>query len=151
VPGRVILLCGLPGSGKTTTALRLAAGGRVVRMSPDEWMTQLGIDLFDELARGRVEQLQWALAQDIARAGGTVVIEWGVWGRAERDVVHDWCRANGIAVELRFLDETVDVLWERIRTRNMEPRAITRAELEQWATIIQRPDAAELARYDPPS
>ena len=135
----------------TTTALRLAAGGAVVRLSPDEWMQALDIDLFDEPARGRVEKLQWALAQDIVRAGGTVVIEWGVWSRAERDAVHDWCRANGVAVELHFLDQPVDVLWERIASRNMEPRAITRSELELWATMIEPPDAAELACYDEPT
>lgn len=45
--GRLILLCGLPGSGKTTPAERLERAVPAVRLCPDEWMSDLGIDLFD--------------------------------------------------------------------------------------------------------
>ncbi|HEU4842200.1 MAG TPA: AAA family ATPase, partial [Ilumatobacteraceae bacterium] len=58
--GRVILVCGLPGSGKTTVSTQLAAGLGAVRMCPDEWLEALGIDLWDGPARDRVEQLQGA-------------------------------------------------------------------------------------------
>ena len=64
VSGRVILLCGLPGSGKTTEARRLVTEGGAVRMCPDEWMHALDIDLWDQPARGRVEALQWSLTLD---------------------------------------------------------------------------------------
>lgn len=39
---RLILTCGLPGSGKTTLALRLAAQRSAVRLTKDEWAWALG-------------------------------------------------------------------------------------------------------------
>ena len=37
-------------------------------LSCDEWMARLGIDLFDEEARDRVEMLFWDLAQDLQQS-----------------------------------------------------------------------------------
>jgi predicted kinase len=51
---RLILMCGLPGSGKTTLAVKLAAQAPAVRLCPDEWLRSLGIDLFDEAMRDRL-------------------------------------------------------------------------------------------------
>ena len=84
-----------------------------------------------------------------------MVIEWGLWTRSERDVLRERARALGVSVELRFLDEPLDVLWERVQARGREQawgwRAMERAELAEWADAFEAPDAAELALYDPPS
>src|SRR5206468_796243 len=61
---RAILICGLPGSGKTALARRVARELRAVRLCPDEWLTALDIDLYDEQARQRLEALQWRLAEE---------------------------------------------------------------------------------------
>ena len=84
---------------------RLAASSRAhaVRMCPDEWMDALGIDLWDQPARA-VEALQWSLTLDLVRHDLTVVVEWGVWSRAERDLLRMQAQAVGAAIELRFLD-----------------------------------------------
>ena len=55
---RLIIVCGLPGAGKTTHAKALASGLGAVRFSPDEWMDALAIDLYDEERRARIEALQ---------------------------------------------------------------------------------------------
>ena len=60
--GRLILLCGLAGSGKTTLAKQLEADG-AVRMCPDEWLLALGFDLYDRDARIAVGELQWELTR----------------------------------------------------------------------------------------
>ncbi len=59
MPGRLVVVCGLPGSGKTTLALQLEGRYSAVRCNPDEWLAKLRIDLFDQVSRGRVEALQW--------------------------------------------------------------------------------------------
>jgi predicted kinase len=151
VAGRLILLCGLAGAGKTTLAKELEAGG-AVRLCPDEWMMALGFDIYDADARVAVEALQWELAQALALRGLTVVDECGVWQRWERDLRRTWAREHGVAVELRFLDAPVDVLTARVAERNRTapdraPR-IDPALIALWADRIERPDADELALFD---
>jgi predicted kinase len=152
VAGRLVLVCGLPGAGKTTFARRRANEIRAMRMCPDEWMLDLGIDLWHETARSRVEALQWRIARDLLRLGTSVVIEWGLWSRAERDALRSGARQLGAAVELHFLVEPTDVLWERIERRQIGQRwgarPIRRDELESWVATVEYPDATELAMFD---
>ena len=44
-PGRLIIICGLPGAGKTTLARQLEAQLGTVRYAPDEWLQVLTLDL----------------------------------------------------------------------------------------------------------
>jgi predicted kinase len=152
--GRLIVVAGLPATGKTTLALALEQDLHAVRLCADDWMTELGIDLLDESTRGRVEQLQWRLAQRLLELAAVVVVEWGTWSRAERDALRERARALGAAVELRFLDASPSELWRRIESRDRErtraSRALTREDVEGWAAQIEPPDAGELALYDPP-
>jgi predicted kinase len=151
---RLILVCGLPGAGKTTVATRLESELGALRLCPDEWMVELGIDLFDGGARATIEARQWELAQAMLGAGGSVVIEWGLWRRWERDRLRDRARELGADVELRYLDVPLDTLWERVSTRGSEARygarPIERDELTQWLADFEAPDEGELASYDPP-
>ncbi len=151
---RLVVVCGLPGSGKTTVAQEVAAERGALRFSPDDWMHELGIDLWDQPARARIESLQWQVARDLLALGTSVVIEWGTWSRAERDALREGARQLGAAVELRYLDVPVDVLFERVHARGREEawgsRAIQRHELQEWADAFEAPDAHELALYDDP-
>ena len=149
--GRLILLCGLAGAGKTTLAKQLEAEG-AVRMCPDEWLIALGFDMYDKDARVAVESLQWELAQALVLRGMTVVDESGVWQRSDRDLRRKWARDNGVVVELRFLDAPVEELTARIAQRNRTlpdgaPR-IDPALVVFWNDRIERPDADELALFD---
>ena len=144
----LILVCGLPGAGKTTTAIQLAAERDGVRLSPDDWIEALALDLWDTELRTRIEQLQWTFGRDLLDHGTTVVVEWGTWGRSERITMGDQARAVGARVELIMLDPPLDVLWQRVRERRRENPPITRADLELWDRVIERPEPDELAGYD---
>ena len=52
-------------------------------------MAALDIDLFDMPARARIEALQWDLTAELLAGGTTVIIEWGVWSRHERDELRE--------------------------------------------------------------
>jgi len=146
--GRLIIVCGLPGSGKTTHAKQVEQELRAVRFCPDEWMDALGIGLWDAGVRERIEKLQWKLAQEILALGQNVVIEWGTWGRSERDALRVGARAIGAAVQLHFIDAPVELLFDRIRRRNRESPPITLEDVVKWSESFERPSAEEMALFD---
>jgi len=145
---RLIIVCGLPGSGKTTYAKQLEAKLDAIRLCADEWMGPLGIDLWDEPSRGRIEALQWQFGQKLLALGLTVVVEWGTWGKSERDALRLRARELGAVVELRYLSATVDDLFDRVQRRGLERPPIRREQLVQWAGALQIPTAEEQALFD---
>ena len=147
---RLIIICGLPGSGKTTLAKMLEKKLHAVRFAPDEWMNALSIDLYDEGRRGKMEALQWQLGQELLALGLTVIIEWGTWGRSERDALRLGARALGAAVELHYFDVAPDVLFNRIQRRGMEHPAISRDALLRWHAKFEAPTSQEMALFDEP-
>jgi predicted kinase len=149
---RLILTCGLPGAGKTELAKRLAALRAAVRLTKDEWLWALGSTPWDQPTRERVERELWRLAQEILGLGVSVVLDFGLWARIERDEMRSAARELGVGVELHYLDVAPDELWRRIEARNTEPpwegHPIRQADLDGWLRVFQVPDAAELALFD---
>src|SRR5580704_3586443 len=144
---RLIIVCGLPGSGKTAHAKLLEARLGAIRFSPDEWMDALSLDLYDEGSRGKIEALQWKFGQDLLAHGLTVIIEWGTWGRSERDTLRLGARALGAAVELHYLNAPADVLFDRIQRRGLEKPPIDRDTVTRWFDTFQAPTPEEMALY----
>jgi predicted kinase len=147
---RLIIVCGLPGSGKTTLARQMERTRSAIRFSADEWMDALAIDLYDEAQRAKIEALQWTFAQDLLARGLTVIIEWGTWGRSERDTLRTGARALGAAVELHYLTAPPDVLFQRIQARGMENPPIEWNAVLRWVEIFEAPTAEEMALFDGP-
>ena len=151
---RLILTCGLPGAGKTVLARQLAADRGAVRLTKDEWLWALGSNPWDAPTQQKVEHELWQLAQEILRLGLSVVLDFGLWAKVERDEMRSVARSLGVGVELHYLDVAADELWRRIDARNSEPpwesHPIRRADLDGWIRLFHAPDAAELALFDRP-
>ena len=151
---RLMLTCGLPGAGKTALARQLADERRALRLTKDEWLIALGSNPWDEVTRVNVERQLWHLARDALRLGVSVVLDFGLWARRERDELRTAARELAVGVELHYLDVPIDELWRRIDARNAAPpwdsSPISRSHLDEWAAAFEAPQAGELALYDRP-
>lgn len=151
---RLLLTCGLPGAGKTTLARRLAADRSALRLTQDEWLIALGSSPWDASTRERVDHELWRLAQEVLRLGLSVVLDFGLWTRSERDDMRSVARGLGVGVELHYLDVPTHELWRRLEARNVETpwdsHPIRRVDFDEWLRTFQAPDATELALFDPP-
>jgi predicted kinase len=149
---RLILICGLPGAGKTTLARHLAVQLHAVRLSPDEWMAHLEVDPFDGPLRDRLETLFWVHAQELLRLGQSVILESGFWLRSDRDEKRLGARALGVPVELRYLRTDSAELWRRVQRRNVREDSasvpLDRKQLEQYAQWFEAPDDARMSLFD---
>jgi predicted kinase len=153
-PARLVLLCGLPASGKSTLARELARTMPAVRLNKDDWVTRLGHDVWDDAFRIRIEAQLWDLARDLLAQGTSVILEWGHWARAERDAKRLGARALGAEVELHYLELGFEELMTRIERRQARgdwtAKPITRRDMEQWATMLEPPSDEERALFDAP-
>jgi predicted kinase len=114
-------------------------------------MYALSLDLYDEERRGKLEALQWQFGQQLLARGLTVIIEWGTWGRSERDTLRLGARELGATVELHYLTAPIDVLFERVSRRGMENPRIEFDYMLRSAEIFQTPTPEEMSLFDPPS
>jgi len=125
-----------------------------VRLTKDEWMWALGSTPWDRPTGEKIERALWRLTQEILRLGLSVVLDFGLWARAERDGMRTVARDLGVAVELHYLEVPAEELWRRIEVRNSaapwDNEPIRRADLDEWLAIFEAPDASELALFDPP-
>lgn len=151
---RLVLMCGLPGSGKTTRARELERLLPALRLAPDEWLRELGLDGYDEEARARVERLQRRVAERVLALGRHVILENGFWSRCERDELRAWARSGGHTVELCLLNPPLDTLRERLWVRNRRLPAgafpVREDDLVGWANMFEVPSPEELDLFDAP-
>jgi len=147
----LILFCGLPGSGKTTIARQRERETGALRFSTDEWMADLGVDLFDPIrdsVQARLDQ-RW---KELLERGQSVILEDGTWKRAERDRLRDVASELNGVTEIHSFDFAVDELWRRLEVRNANlergTAPISRELLEDCLLRFEKPDDAELSLFD---
>ncbi len=153
------LICGLPGSGKTTLAKNIAASTGTIRFSPDDWIKEIWNDKAEtegNLFRDQVEQLQWRVAKQLLQKSIDIIIEWGTWARSEREKLRDEAKALGAGVKFYYLNITREILKERVLKRNLNtdrhefyiPQDQIETFLDECFNTFQIPTAEELASYD---
>jgi predicted kinase len=120
----VLLLAGLPGAGKTTSARQLEHDRPAVRFTLDEWMLRLHGLRFDEPEYaerlGPCQEVIWQTAAQVLAAGVDVVLDWNQWSRDRRALWTERARAGGHAVTLFWIDVPVEVAIDRAQGRTAE-------------------------------
>lgn len=148
----LLLMCGLPCSGKTTLARRLERERGALRLTPDEWIVRLyGQGLTPpalDWCRDPVEALQWEVAAQALGLGVNVILDFGFWSRAEREEFRARAAALGAGSEVHFLDVPRPTLLARLAARNAAPPPytfrVTEAQLDAWRAFFEPPTPDEL-------
>ncbi len=150
--GRVHLVVGPVGAGKSTFALALARERRAVRLTLDEWMTTLYrpdrpdtgvLDWYVERAERCIEQI-WTIASTLVELETDVILEIGLLQRTERERFYQRVHAVGYALTVYVVDAARDVRRERVAERN-------RCQGATFSMIVP-PEIFELASdlWEPP-
>ncbi len=158
--GVLHLVCGLPGTGKTTLSKKIENVYNAIRLCPDQWLKEIWpgalADIQGNAYRDKIEQLQWQLGKKILKQGVDIVIEWGTWGRAEREQLRNEAWQLGAKVAFYYLEAPKEVVKQRIINRNNKaehqeitvPVAQLDTLIEDWYTKLQPPTPEELNSYD---
>lgn len=161
MPPVVYLLCGLTGSGKTTYARRLEAGG-AVRLSVDEEVYarhgRYGVDYpmseYFDRERPVVEELRRRLVE-LVGSGHDVVLDYGLWRRSDRDAYKRLVEAHGGGWRLLYFKAEREVLRRRLADRNRRGDAnalmVTPSALEDFIARFDEPmgEGEELIQAQP--
>jgi|SRR5208283_585460 len=142
------LICGLPGSGKTTLARQLERDLPALRLAPDEWMARIVGSGYDERKRAAVEAVQWEIAARALILGVDVILENGFWRRSEREDFRTRAAALGADTRLHFLDLPRVELLRRLALRNatlpLDSFHVNEAQLDLWSREFDPPTPDEL-------
>ena len=146
----IFLLCGLPGSGKTTLAKQLEVERPAVRLGEDEWVARLypPDDAHDDDKRDAIKDIQWGIAVRVANRGHDVVLDWGVWSRSERAEYRERAATDGVQLKLIYLDVSRAELICRLAARNADlpPNTfiVTVDMLDSYLSVFEAPSPDEL-------
>lgn len=147
----VYFLCGMPASGKTTFAKKIALEKGAVRFTLDERMiAQYDYSIFDEQyghLAGREKHKIWEEAKVILGNGRDVVLDWSLWSRESRTEWPLRVLAEGYDYKLIYLHVPLEILRQRLIRRNQDAGTLTYfiplEELERFSRIFEPPTSDE--------
>lgn len=147
---KVIMMCGVCGSGKTTYAKKKEQEG-YIRLSIDEEMWKLygrkGIDYPEEQYEKLSEQVEAALQKkllSLIQQGKDVVIDFSFWSKENRNFYKELIQKAGAETELVYMKASKELLQKRLYKRNQvlnanSPFVITDEILEHHYHAFQEP------------
>ncbi len=141
----VYMLCGLPGSGKTTYAAKLEKEG-VMRLTLDEELFKLFGRELPEGTYPEFEQKTKAALTDrlvnYLKGGKSVVLDWGFWKKEERDRITNLIRAQGGEPKLLYFKGILSELSNRVRGRDLtKNHVISHEMMEEFGKSFEEPQA----------
>ena len=152
------LMVGLPGSGKTTEAKRLAIQYHAVRLTPDEWQLRLfGSDFIPGASNSEhdrrhamIEEIMRELACELLNCGADVILDFGFWAKGERDELRALAQSIGADFKIHYMACEPDELRRRIEIRNrmadeLSVFRIGRADPVEWYKQFEPPSDEELS------
>ena len=120
---KVIMTCGKICCGKSTYARKLQENRNAVVLSIDD----ITLALFPEGAGEmhdtyvlRAEQYLLSLSLQILENGVDVILDWGLWTRAQRERLRAFYTGHGVENEIHYLRLSPEEWERRIRKRNAE-------------------------------
>jgi predicted kinase len=148
------LMVGLPCSGKTTLAKKLAHERSALRLTPDEWQIGLfGQDAQEPEHAERhsfIETRRLNIASRALELGTNVILDFGFWAREEREDYRLRAERLGASSEVHFLDVAPEELLGRLAVRNSQPSKesfhISEESMKPWIEFFQKPTLEELER-----
>lgn len=149
------LMVGLPCSGKTTYARRLATTANALLLTPDAWY----LKLFDNDAghpdhdrkHSQIEAIMLDVARQALMLGCNVILDFGFWAVQEREALRHMALSLGAQCRLHYMDVPIDELYRRLDECNrLQPEGtfyIPTTEMDAYIRVFQPPTPEELARF----
>lgn len=147
---RAIMTCGKICSGKSTYSRELSQRLGAAVLSVDELTLALR-ELFPaERLDDCVAKLQkylYGKAAELAENGISVILDWGLWTRAERDEAREFFSSRGISLEIHYISVPEDIWQQRIEKRN----ALVKAGRASAYFVDEGLKAKAEGLFEPPS
>lgn len=129
--GKIELLIGPVGAGKTTYADTLVVRSKAVFFNLDSWMVQLygaderpeeGIIAWYQERRERCRKLIWNTTLSVLNTGINVILEVGFIGAKERTLFYQQMTSSDIEFTVYLLDAPRDLRRQRVLQRNQSAK-----------------------------
>lgn len=141
------ILTGLPGSGKSTHAVRLVEQTGALHLAMDDEVSARGLSLVDYEARFALQPQVEARIPELL-GEGSVVAEFGSWAAEERSRLRDLGRSAGARVELHWVDAPIAVCAQRVLARGGPgSEELAHTVVEGMAHLYEVPGEEEIATY----
>ena len=142
---KLILMVGLPFSGKTTKAKRLEKEYNAIRFTPDEWHIKLfGQDIENtehDKRHDKIEKIMVELAFNLLEKGENVILDFGFWATEERIYFKNWASERNIDFAICYCECSEEELKERINKRNLNLENkyfyITKERYREYEKVFQ--------------